>query len=68
MLCNFNMKLMGTITLDNFAMGERYTLCTSHYLSPGGGGPPGDFGWSVMVFMGNGVGISRRERSVKFLI
>ena len=37
MLCNFNMKLVGTITLDNFAMGERYTLCTSHYLSPGGG-------------------------------
>ena len=32
------MKLVGTITLDNFVMGERYTLCTSHYLSPGGGG------------------------------
>ena len=31
------MKLVGTITLDNFVMGERYTLCTSHYLSPGGG-------------------------------
>ena len=55
------MKLVGTITLDNFVMGERYTLCTSHYLSPGGGGGgPGDFGWSLMVFMGNGVGISRR--------
>ena len=37
-LCNFNMKLVGTITLDNFVMGERHTLCTSHYLSPGGGG------------------------------
>ena len=32
------MKLVGTITLDNFVMGERHTLCTSHYLSPGGGG------------------------------
>lgn len=31
------MKLVRTITLDNFVMGERYTLCTSHYLSPGGG-------------------------------
>ena len=38
------MKLVGTITLDNFVMGERYTLCTSHYLSPGGGGGgPGGF-------------------------
>ena len=32
------MKLVETITLDNFVMGERHTLCTSHYLSPGGGG------------------------------
>ena len=35
------MKLVGTITLDNFVMGERHTLCTSHYLSPGGGGGGG---------------------------
>ena len=54
------MKLVRTITLDNFVMGERYTLCTSPHLSPEGGGSPGDFGWSLMVFMGNGVGISRR--------
>lgn len=54
------MKLVGTITLDNFVIGKRYKLGTSHYLSPGGGGAPGDFGWSLMVFMGNGVGISRR--------
>ena len=49
MLCNFNMKLVGTITLDNFVMGERHTLCTSHYLSPGGGGGAGVFGWVSVV-------------------
>ena len=38
------MKLVGTITLDNFVMGERHTLCTSHYLSPGGGGGRGILG------------------------
>ena len=55
------MKLVGTITLDNFVMGERHTLCTSHYLSPGGGGGGGgDYGCSLVVFMGSGVGISRR--------
>ena len=59
MLCNFNMKLVGTITLDNFVMGERHTLCTSHYLSPGGGGGGGDGFW---------VGISRRSHSIKILI
>ena len=37
------MKLVGTITLDNFVMGERYTLCTSPHLSPEGGGVPRGF-------------------------
>lgn len=52
------MKFVGIITLDNFVIGKRYKLGISYYLFFGGGGVLGDFGWSFMVFMGNGVGIS----------